>query len=280
MCASDLTAYSDRALDRVAILASETGAAIDYLHVVDSKLLPESYLAQSKAEAKKRFEKEISEIGIDEGTEVLVRVESGEPVETILHEAARRNVGLIVMGLSSDATLVGAFRGTTAEKVIRHGHCSVLVVKTRAKRPYMQIVVAVDASEPSRRALDFALHTFPKGVFTVINIDEAARKAEQLSSPSSLEKRNQIEDMVTARFVAANRSAPGQPEGPILMFGYGNAGRALQDHISRISPDLVVVGTHTRRGVARVFLGSVAEEMLEAVPSDILVVRTKPDERE
>lgn len=274
ICASDLTAYSDRAFDRAAILAKETGAAIDFLHVVDSKLLPEPHLSRAIADARKIFEKEVSEIGIGENTGNSVRVESGEPVETIIHEAEARNANIIVMGLSSYATLMGLFRGTTTEKVIRRGRCPVLVVKTRAKLPYMQIVVAVEHSEPSRKALDFALHTFPKGAFTLINIDETAKKVEQLSSPASVEKCNQIKDMINARFVAANQCGPGQAEGPILVFGHGNADEALQYHISQISPDLVVLGTHTRMGVARMFLGSVAEKMLEVLPNDTLIVRT------
>jgi nucleotide-binding universal stress UspA family protein len=274
LCASDLSAYSDRAMDRAAILANETGAAIDFLHVVDSKLLPEPHLSRAIEEAKRIFEKEVGEIGLDETNGFSVHVESGGPAETILHEAGKRNASIIVVGLSSDATLLGAFRGTTADKLLRRGHCPVLVVKTRANRPYMQIVVAIDPSEPSRKALDFALHSFPKGVFTIVNIDETARTAEQLSSPASLARRNQIEDMVTARFLAANQSVPGQEDGPVLVFGHGNAKDALPEHISQISPDLVVLGTHTRTGVESMFLGSVAERMLEILRHDILIVRT------
>jgi nucleotide-binding universal stress UspA family protein len=239
-----------------------------------SKLLPEPHLSRAIAEAKRILEKEVSEVGIEEDREVLVRVDGGEAVETILDEAGRRSASIIVMGLSSDATLLGAFRGTTADKVLRRSNCPVLVVKTRAKRPYMQIVVAIDPSGASRKALDFALQTFPKGVFTVISIDETAKNADQLTSPASIQRRNQIEDMVTARFLAANQSTLGQEDGPLLVFGHGNARDALQDQILQISPDLVVLGTHTRKGVARMFLGSVAERMLEVLPNDILVVRT------
>jgi nucleotide-binding universal stress UspA family protein len=274
MCASDLSAYSDRAMDRATFLANETGAAVDFLHVVDSKLLPEPHLSRAIAEAKRVLEKDVGEIGFDEKTNIAVRVESGEAVETIIREAERRKANLILMGLSSDATLIGMFRGTTTDKVIRRGHCPVLVVKTRAKRPYMQIVVAVEHSETSRKALDFALHSFPRGVFTFVYVDEAAKMAEQIGSPASLEKRNEIQDMVTARCLAAKQGVPGQADGPQLVFGHGNARDVLQEYILPISPDLVVLGTHTRTGAARMFLGSVAERMLEVLPNDILIVRT------
>lgn len=37
-------------------------------------------------------------------------------------------------------------------------------------------------------------------------------------------------------------------------------------------PDLLVVGTHGRSGVAKVLLGSVAEEILRSLEVDILAV--------
>jgi nucleotide-binding universal stress UspA family protein len=42
-----------------------------------------------------------------------------------------------------------------------------------------------------------------------------------------------------------------------------------------LDADLVIVGTHGRRGVGRLVLGSVAEEILRQVPCSVLVVRDK-----
>ena len=48
--------------------------------------------------------------------------------------------------------------------------------------------------------------------------------------------------------------------------------RILQEVVSNRA-DLLVLGTHRRTGVAHAFLGSVAEELLAAAPSDVLVAR-------
>jgi nucleotide-binding universal stress UspA family protein len=45
---------------------------------------------------------------------------------------------------------------------------------------------------------------------------------------------------------------------------------------SDLEADLVVVGTHGRRGVRRVLLGSVAEGVVRLAPCQVLVVRPKP----
>jgi universal stress protein A len=40
-----------------------------------------------------------------------------------------------------------------------------------------------------------------------------------------------------------------------------------------VHADLIVIGTHGRRGLARMFLGSVAEEVLRRAPCPVLAVR-------
>jgi nucleotide-binding universal stress UspA family protein len=43
--------------------------------------------------------------------------------------------------------------------------------------------------------------------------------------------------------------------------------------IERTSPDLVIMGTHGRRGVTRMFLGSVAENVVRNSPVPVLTIR-------
>jgi universal stress protein A len=43
--------------------------------------------------------------------------------------------------------------------------------------------------------------------------------------------------------------------------------------VSRVEADLIVMGTHGRRGVSRLLLGSVAEDVLRQAPCPVLAVR-------
>ena len=45
--------------------------------------------------------------------------------------------------------------------------------------------------------------------------------------------------------------------------------------IEELKPELVVMGTHGRKGLARLFLGSVAEKVVRASPAPVLMVRAK-----
>jgi nucleotide-binding universal stress UspA family protein len=55
----------------------------------------------------------------------------------------------------------------------------------------------------------------------------------------------------------------------------GSAWREIVALIDETKPDLVVMGTHGRRGVERMFLGSVAEKVVRSSPVPVLTVRGK-----
>jgi nucleotide-binding universal stress UspA family protein len=50
----------------------------------------------------------------------------------------------------------------------------------------------------------------------------------------------------------------------------------ILDAASRLKVDLVVMGTHGRRGVSRMLLGSVAEKVVRSSPVPVLTIRMKP----
>jgi nucleotide-binding universal stress UspA family protein len=56
----------------------------------------------------------------------------------------------------------------------------------------------------------------------------------------------------------------------------GHATQAIQAQMEERRPDLVVMGSHGRSGVARFLLGSVAENIIRSATSPILVVRSRP----
>jgi K+-sensing histidine kinase KdpD len=54
--------------------------------------------------------------------------------------------------------------------------------------------------------------------------------------------------------------------------------QAIIDYVNREQIDLLVVGTHGRRGLAHVLLGSVAEALVRRAPCPVLTVRNAPPE--
>jgi nucleotide-binding universal stress UspA family protein len=53
----------------------------------------------------------------------------------------------------------------------------------------------------------------------------------------------------------------------------GSAREVIHRQVKQVKPDLLVVGTHGRTGVAHALLGSVAEDLLSQPPCDVLAVK-------
>lgn len=53
----------------------------------------------------------------------------------------------------------------------------------------------------------------------------------------------------------------------------GDPVTAIIDAAKAVSADMIVIGTHGRRGVQRMLLGSVAESVLRAAPCPVLAIR-------
>jgi nucleotide-binding universal stress UspA family protein len=56
----------------------------------------------------------------------------------------------------------------------------------------------------------------------------------------------------------------------------GHPGKAILDFAAERRVDLIVMGTHGRRGLDRVLVGSVAEEVVRLSPVPVLTVRMVP----
>jgi nucleotide-binding universal stress UspA family protein len=102
-------------------------------------------------------------------------------------------------------------------------------------------------------------------VGTVVEADEV-RVSERL--------REHIES-VLARHREAQPDAPPPFERLSTHIRFYGAAESIAQLAEDVEADLVVVGTHGRRGVARVFLGSVAEGTVRLAPCPVLVVRPR-----
>lgn len=120
-------------------------------------------------------------------------------------------------------------------------------------------------AERSRGALEFLLvhqSIIPGGIPEgFASYAESARRAE----------REYLQEAVE-RLVPA-----GVPE-VSTTFLEGKPARALADYVVDHHPDLVVMTTHGRGPVSRVWLGSVTDQMMRAVPTPMLILRPDPDD--
>jgi nucleotide-binding universal stress UspA family protein len=148
---------------------------------------------------------------------------------------------------------------------------------------YERILVAVDGSPTSLRGLDEALkvakamHARLKIVHVVNELIIAAEYVPSVYYEPVMISLRDCGAKVLEQAAAIARRA-GVPCEPSLVETLG--GRAADEIVKQAKTwpaDLIVLGTHGRRGLKRLVLGSDAELVLRQSPVPVLMVRDQPE---
>lgn len=276
LMATDLSARSDRALERAVTLAREHSAKLTVVHVVDEDLPASLADAQEKA-AKQAIHKHIGGLTAGNGPHISIEIVFGRAYVDILEMSEKTEAEMIVLGMHREDAFKDMFRGTTVERIIRAGNVPTLLVKDRVSGPYRQIIVGVDFSVYSRRAVEFAVKFVPGGDFHLVHAYDVPFKGFLYGHDTRREvsKQHQVQfqqmiDEEMASFLSSLEASASKLE---RVMQEGTVREVIHRQISRLKPDLLVIGTHGRTGVAHAFLGSVAEDLLRAPPCDVLAVK-------
>ena len=125
LCATDLWARSDRALQKALWLSEVTDAQLLLLHVVDGEL--PLRIAGRKADlARSALEWRLRDTSVSK-LRPAVSVRVGNPQQTIIKVARDWRADMVVLG-SASARVFDRIRGTTAERLANEARCAALVV--------------------------------------------------------------------------------------------------------------------------------------------------------
>jgi nucleotide-binding universal stress UspA family protein len=133
LCAVDLSPSSREALETAVSLAA--GEPIVLIHVVSPPSLgvPDAFIdpglvGEMLSSSRRELEAWAKE---EEGATIDIQNPLGVPWEQIVQTARAGSCDLIVMGTHGRTGLKHALLGSVAEKVARHAHCAVLIVRPR-----------------------------------------------------------------------------------------------------------------------------------------------------
>jgi len=149
---------------------------------------------------------------------------------------------------------------------------------------YQRILVPVDGSATSNQALDAAIglaKAFKARLRLIHVVDEMAYLSgyDQFGGYSGdlirVMKESGAKVLTDALAVAR---AAGVEADDILFDKFGERlGETVANAAKLWNADLIVVGTHGRRGLGRVILGSGAEQIIRNAPVHVLVVRGREE---
>lgn len=217
-------------------------------------------------------------LGADHGarTEVLI---GHPPVEQILAQAATERASVIVAGTSGHARLAEAFFGSTISALVRQSEIPVLAVPPGANAARFGAILApVDFSSCSDQSLSlaarlaagfdaklFVLHAAPFNVPTAV---AAVAFVPQSASEVQAASRTRVQSMLV------EHKLEGRAE---ILIELGAPHAAIEAVVEQKRIDLVVMGTHSRTGVMKLFLGSTAERVLRSRTCPVLVLREQTE---
>lgn len=273
LVATDLSPRSAHAVARALTLAAQLHAELHVLHVVDADL-PATLAEHAQAGAEQELQQQVSTGPA--GVKVHVEVVRGHPVADVLAAVDAKDAELIVLGTHRKSPLKDIFVGTTADQLIRLAKRPVLVVHDAPVQAYRKALAAIDLSDHSRRAVEFASTLLPElpisllyvyamsytGVASLSQNPADSAKNEQLLRNLLREEERRFLDEVGE--LGAEQK---------VNIRAGQVLSVIPEEVARQGADLLVIGSQGRGGVARALLGSVAGELIRRPPCDILVVR-------
>jgi universal stress protein E len=223
------------------------------------------------------------------GIDVSVETALGDPLHDMLLEHVRRShADLVVKDTHHHSWLRRTLLTHTDWHLIRDCPVPLLLTKQRPWAEMPRLAAAIDPGHVQDRSqtldhrilsvaqdlchplvgevhvlhafLPLELTTAPPGVGVGAGFAIEATRAAESARRVELEK-----------FISLHELRPSS-----LSMRLGVASQVLPELASELHIDLLVMGAVSRSGLQRVFIGSTAEQVLEALPCDVLVIKS-PD---
>jgi nucleotide-binding universal stress UspA family protein len=129
------------------------------------------------------------------------------------------------------------------------------------------ILVPVDGSEPSK-------HAFQVAASLAEDYDADLAILYVVPTPTLVYLQPSVSYLDHLR-EELSHIKPGDPKTHVLPLGEGNPASAIVNAARETKCDLIVIGTHRRKGLHRLLLGSVAEDVVRQAPCPVLTVRAQ-----
>lgn len=270
----DVFAKSDNILKRALMVAKQNKAELFIVHAVQTPWLSvPSYFGGKEIVIDtegitKKIEKKIKGLKKEYKVPYSILVREGDADDILLYEAKLLKADMIVIG--ANAKNKKKFLGTTAEKVAHQSHLPVLIVKSKVKNAYQNMVAPTDFQVQSKQSILFAKSIFPAAKINAVYSTEVI----YVEGPYTVVGRDFVEYNKVAKAIAKKDLRDLMKDlsiekGKILDEG-ANSKEVLLKYINKGSYDLIVVGSRGTTGF-KSLLGSMASSILRETSIDVLV---------
>jgi len=291
----DFSRSSLKAIPYALAIARQFGANVHLLHVVDTTQLPAPTLLTlplvPQAEWNKRLMSRLMAVALKYRTDGIVSAlnpRAGSAFQEVCAAAGKLNADLIVIATHGYTGYKRMLLGSTAERVVQHASCPVLVVRLHAAHwngshtprsrtgfRLTKILAPIDFSECSQLAFDYAAQLARdfEATLKLIHVinpqaypfgdEHLALDAAQLTREAADAAQKRMRAMARKSNVRYCTSVvQGSPAAEIC-------------HAANDDVDLIVISTHGRTDLGHLLIGSVAEHVVRYAHCPVLVIPSR-----
>ena len=286
LCGTDFSVNASEALSAAAKLSVRMQQPLHLVHAIEHRASATSEEGAKLYDWAERHLKRSARELMDVGAQVSVHLKPGAPDDVILELAKELAPELIVVGALGQATRVKDSLGSHANRLAQRSHVPVLVVRdpepfrawVNSERP-LQIMLGADFSRTTDAAMSFIekLRAFGPCEVTALHLYWPPEQFQRLGLEgvrSYLEPDPEV-TRALARDLTKRLTRPGAPSTELRVLAephLGRVGDRLVELAREHKSDLVVVGTHERDAIERLWLGSVSHNALNGAAISIACV--------
>jgi nucleotide-binding universal stress UspA family protein len=284
LAATDFSAPARHAVDRAARLAHETGAALTLMHVLPGGALQElrQWLGAGHAmeehlndSVRQQLRHLADELKATRHVTARTVHSIGSVIDDLLAEASALDAALVVLGARGTGFMRRLVMGSTSERLLRRTTRPLLVVRQTPHERYRRVLVALDFSAWSARAVPLARLVAPHARLLLFNayqvpFEEKLRFAG-VDGATIDGYRQEAHADATQRVHALAAASGLRPSEWAPCIVEGDASQRIVEHEQEKDCDLVVLGKHGRSATEDLLLGSVSKHVLAEGSTDVLV---------
>lgn len=286
LAATDLSAAARLACERAVRLASACDARLELQHVVNTGALdslrllfasqPDDLQQRLLDEAREELRSLLAELHDGLGGSANLHLGIGNVVNEITRQADALDADLLVLGAHGSSLVRDLIVGSTTERVLRRTGRPLLVVRRPAPRGYRQVLIPVDFSARSLKAIEVARRLAPKAALVLLHTFEVpfegrlrhAGVSEQ--ELAALRASAQHEGETRMAELIARAGLPAAALHSLVL--YGDPSVQILEHERLQGSELIVIGKRGQNSLEDLLLGSVTKHILCQAQSDVLVI--------
>lgn len=282
LVATDLSTSARNAAERAAQLSKAQNASLDLLYVANPApferlkqvVVPDEDLLKRALETAKEKIHALAGMlfqryDIASGAQVA----PGSVVTEITRVVQDKHIDLLVCGAKGQSLARRLLLGSTVQRMLSRMLCPLLVVKQAPRDAYRTLLVPVDFSPSSLRAIELAKSVAPQAEIILLHVFEApfegSMRFAYIDQNTLNHYRNVIRKDAVEQLAALSQAAGLANARQVVV--HGDPSWRIAEMEQELDCDLIVIGKQGESVLEELLIGSVTKHVLNESQCDVLV---------